>query len=386
MGDKTGIEWTDATWTPIRARNTVTGAVGWHCEHASDGCRFCYAESINRRLGTGIDFKRQHRDSVSISLDKKMLLAPLRWKKPRMIFVCSMTDLFADFVSDAMIDRLFAVMALCPQHTFQVLTKRADRMMRYILSRSAMVVADAGLFLGSPLAEAARHVSQQAGHPAWMNAPVTFWNAGNHEHPVEGWPLPNVWLGVSAEDQANADRRIPYLMDTPAAVRWVSLEPLLGPIDLMKVDVARGLNEARGRTPHEYDPDTRWPLLTPFHHMQSGSSFPGIDWVVVGGESGRCARPMHPDWARDLRDQCAAGGVPFLFKQWGEFAPSIDGTRLQEAGGTVAPFVAWPDGSICHGSADEHGGPGIKLDRIGKKAAGRLLDGVLHDGYPTVAP
>src|SRR3990167_320680 len=114
MGQTSKIEWTDASWTPIRARDKATGKVGWHCEHASDGCRFCYAEIMNRRLGTGHDFRRQDRDKVEIFLDKEMLLNPLRWRKPKRIFVCSMTDLFAEFVSDDMIDRMFAVMAVAP--------------------------------------------------------------------------------------------------------------------------------------------------------------------------------------------------------------------------------------------------------------------------------
>ena len=123
MGAKSAIEWTDASWSSIRARNLATDKIGWHCEHASDGCKFCYAEGINKRLGTGLAFKPGHLTGpmahLEIFLDEKMLLAPLRWKRPRMIFVCSMTDAFADFVKDEWLDRMFAVMALCPQHTFR---------------------------------------------------------------------------------------------------------------------------------------------------------------------------------------------------------------------------------------------------------------------------
>lgn len=138
MSEHSTIEWTDSTWSPIRARlkekigRKAKGSLGWHCEHASEGCRNCYAEGFNRRLGTGLDFKPGHRDDVEIFLDEEMLLAPLRWKKPKIIFVCSMTDAFASFVRDEWLDRMFAVMALCPQHTFQVLTKRAERMREYI--------------------------------------------------------------------------------------------------------------------------------------------------------------------------------------------------------------------------------------------------------------
>ena len=125
MADKSKIEWTDATWNPIRARNKATGKVGWHCEHATTGCQFCYAENFNQRLGTGLPFKPGHRDDIKLFLDEQILKQPLRWKRPRKIFVGSMTDVFADFIPDAWLDRMFAVMALSPEHTFQVLTKRA---------------------------------------------------------------------------------------------------------------------------------------------------------------------------------------------------------------------------------------------------------------------
>jgi protein gp37 len=142
MSDRSAIEWTDASWNPIRASVATPNGIkiGWHCEHASEGCRNCYAEAFNRRLGTGFDYKPGHlvrpgphhgdlpRGDVSVFLDETMLLRPLKWKKPRKIFVCSMTDLFGRFVTDEMIVRMFAVMALCPQHQFQVLTKRGERM------------------------------------------------------------------------------------------------------------------------------------------------------------------------------------------------------------------------------------------------------------------
>src|SRR6266852_4678221 len=219
MSDKTAIEWTDATWNPIRARNLKTGKVGWYCEHATTGCEFCYAEGFNLRLGTGLPFKPGHRKDIEIFLDEKMLLSPLRWKKPRMIFVCSMTDLFADFVRDEWIDRMFAVMALCPQHRFQVLTKRAKRMRDWVTkerSRTAPVECVAGLYVEYP--------SVAARWPFDVDRALGIG--------MRGWPLPNVWLGVSAEDQERADERIPELLATPAAVRFVSLEPLLGRIDL----------------------------------------------------------------------------------------------------------------------------------------------------------
>lgn len=349
MADHSKIEWTDATWTPIRARNLATGKVGWHCEHVTPGCEHCYAETMNGRLGTGLPFKPGHRKDIELFLDETMLTQPLRWKKPRMIFVCSMTDLFATFVCDEWIDQIFAVMALAPQHTFQVLTKRPERMQEYVETKRR----DA---------------------PQWVAMPS---EGSKVLLPYEGgWPK-NVWLGTSVEDQARANERIPELLATPAAVRFISAEPLLGPVDL-----------------HEVIPDA---LTHNFVHDRRG-----LDWVIVGGESGPDARPMHPDWARSLRDQCAAAGVAFHFKQHGEWVDA-DHYRAQcERDGTPALGMA-EDENVCRplppgplsfdnaarmARADarrprwEHHSDGHTMIRIGKKAAGRLLDGVEHNGMP----
>jgi protein gp37 len=229
--------------------------------------------------------------------DARTFEQPLRWKRSRRIFVNSMSDLFHEAVSDAVIDRVFAIMAACPQHTFQILTKRADRMRDYMQR-----------------ARISRAI----------------------EHAV---PLPNVWLGVSVEDQATADERIPLLLGTPAAVRWISAEPLLGHIDLTDLNPggAQSLDALRGVST---DPDYAfWRTL---------------DWVVAGGESGPQARPVVPNWIRSLRDQCNRNGVPFLFKQWGEYRPT---------------------GEIRGGSQ--------VLQRVGKRAAGRELDGRTHQEFPT---
>lgn len=318
MGERSNIEWTDASWTPIRARNLKTGKVGWYCEHSTTGCEFCYAEGMNKRLGTGLPFKPGHRKDVELFLDEKMLLAPLRWKKPRMIFVCSMTDLFADFVPDEWIDKVFAVMALAPQHTFQVLTKRAERMRAYMTTlhrkRRVEVGADA-------LSEMDRR-SISLEHFTRCFA--------------RDLPLPNVWLGVSAERQQEANERIPHLLQTPAAVRFVSAEPLLGPIDFSQVPCSPDCDK----------PDD--PLWK--------SAVGGLDWIIVGGESGRKGRIMELPWARSLRDQCAAADVEFFFKQWGEWEPG--------------------DGDCAQGR---------QYYKVGKKRAGRLLDGIEHNDMPKVA-
>ena len=280
MGAKTEIAWTDSTWTPIRARvkeGPLAGHVGPHCERVSQGCVNCYSETNNGRClpanGTGLPFNRQSRDKVDIFVDEKILTHPLHWKAARRIFVCSQTDLFGEWVTDEMIDRVFAVMALCPQHTFQCLTKRPERMRKHVGAmgtrcNSSFDDYDASRRVG------ARHCAE------------------SYPMHKKRWPLPNVWLGVSCEDQKTADERIPLLLQTPAAVRFVSLEPLLGPVDL--------------------PPD--W---LAFERCGGGhiTRSTKLDWVILGGESGPGARPMHLDWVRSVRDQCQSAGVAFFFKQ-----------------------------------------------------------------------
>lgn len=306
MSDKTKIEWTDATWNPI------TG-----CSVVSAGCKHCYAMKLAgtrlrhhpSRAGLTVDTKNGPVWTGEVRLNEQWLTQPMRWKRPRMVFVCAHADLFHDAVPDEWIDLIFSAMELSPQHTFQVLTKRASRMRDYINSR------------------------------AWKN-----------------YPLPNVWLGVSVEDQAAADVRIPLLLDTPAAIRWISAEPLLGPVDIS--DHLWGRANPCDDCPQDADCDCGF---TPRHKV---TLEPALHWVVVGGESGLNARPMHPQWARDLRDQCEAAGVPFLFKQWGEWLPMLG----QREGVPVKQKTETPDGWV--------------MGWAGKKKAGRLLDGVQHDGYP----
>jgi len=354
MGDKTKIEWTDASWTPIRARNIVTGREGWHCEPASPGCENCYAEGMNKRLGTGLPYKPGHRMDVDILLDERMLLQPLRWQRPRMIFVCSMTDLFGKFVTDAMIDRIFAVMALCPQHTFQVLTKRSDRMQDYCNTAFGRI---ADLIISMR--------TDKGG-----NVPLPHVKLG-----APWWPLQNVWLGVSIEDQRRYDERHADLEQTPAAVRYFSIEPLLGSIDIrssvsvaahFETQISAATLKPVGTANHgwipAYNVHTREPIK------------PLINWVIVGGESGRLARPMHPDWARQIRDQCNAAGVAFFFKQWGEYAPreitrqEYQHPRTERLGESIVDR----NGEFTGYARTERV---TVMRRVGKKVAGRDLDG-----------
>ena len=262
MSDKTGIAWTDATWNP------TTG-----CTKVSLGCKHCYAEREWARLSANpkaIAYYGREFTDIRCHPDR-LTEGPIRWRKPRMIFVNSMSDLFHEKVPFEFIDEVFEIVNCSPMHTFQILTKRPERMLEYF----------------------------QRSEIAWA---------------VDEGPLDNVWLGVSVEDQVTADERIPLLLQVPAAVRWVSAEPLL---DSVEINFA---------LKNRLDQHGNW---------RSGS---GLAWVVCGGESGSHSRPMHAEWARKLRDDCAAAGVPFFMKQLGAaFVGPDDGFGLF---GAVAPYTS----------------------------------------------
>jgi len=357
----TKIEWTDETFNPIRARNRATGKVGWHCEHVTPGCEHCYSETMNRQLGTGLPFKLGHREDIELFLDEKTLMRPLRWKRPRKIFVCSMTDLFADFVPDDWIDKIFAVMALCPQHSFQVLTKRPERMRQYMTEDGIGRV-------GYAESLAKRMLRERSGR----DDPVLIGKTLR-------WPLSNVWLGASIEDQKRADERIPHLLNTPAAVRFLSCEPLLGPIDLDHLwTPTHRFSALIGQTCERVPAGTLGSknglrVIDPFG--------PRLDWIIVGGESGPRARPMHPDWARSIRDQCQAAGVAFFFKQWGEWCRFenhhyfVSAWRKRWANVSPTGEVEYDPCGISDFDPDA-------MIRVGKRTAGRQLDGRTWNEYP----
>ncbi|MGE0227790.1 MAG: DUF5131 family protein [Dehalococcoidia bacterium] len=322
---QTGIQWTHvpgyrgATWNP------TTG-----CTRVSAGCDHCYAFELHDQrfatqrkaavefaVGTGGHFTGAARDirlmrengarlpfpaqydvpfSTVQVLDEKRLTEPLRRRIPTAYFVDSMADLFHEEVPDEFLDRVFAVMALRPQHLFMVLTKRPSRMHDYLTRRDR---DEAIGWAADTLYE------EHGGDYSRVNLLLHF---GIHGGP-RGWPLPNVWLGVSVEDQAAADERIPWLLDTPTAVRFLSCEPLLGAVDLMSIPYL-----ISGYTEPPYDDR--------------------IDWVIAGGESGQHARLMDLAWARSLRDQCAAAGVPFFMKQLG--------SRPTSTGWDGAASTLWP--------------------------------------------
>lgn len=260
----TGISWTDDTWNPV---------VG--CTRVSKGCDNCYAAKMTKRLeGMGqekyaglINPGKDHFNGVA-RLVPEALDIPLRWKRGRRIFVNSMSDLFHEELTFEEIAAIFGVMAACPQHTFQILTKRAGRMREWF----------------------AEHLS-----------------TGYDGH----WPLPNVWLGVSAEDQGAANERIPDLLASPAAVRFVSYEPALGPVDFTRIRHPLDPKGEAGDYYNSLSGNAVW--------NDGGLGLPNrrLDWVIVGGESGPGARPLNVDWARSVRDECRESGVAFFMKQLG---------------------------------------------------------------------
>jgi protein gp37 len=337
MGDKTGIEWTDATWTPIRARERVGGLLGWHCEHRSEACRNCYAEAINLRLGTKLPFKPGHLidGNIELFLDERLLTQPLRWARRRDIFVCSMTDLFGRFVRRAMIVKVFAIMALAEHHRFQVLTKRPQR---------------AAQLLNDPRFVAEVEKAMKELLPAkWRQFTLSD---------IGGWPLRNVMLGTSAGGQRELQENLPSLLNAPAAERFLSYEPALGPIDPTDIAYEGSFN---GGNRFDALRGSYWWTHNGRRIYTGGFTRPlKLDQVIAGGESGRKARPPHPDWFRAVREQCRAAGVPFFFKQWGEWAPHPGG-----GGGRQ---------SILEG--------GVTMQRVGKKKAGALLDGRTHREMP----
>lgn len=332
MADNSKIEWCDASWNPIKAKvrygaadiarikgytslvkiaEKNEGKVGWHCEHASTGCGDasgggCYAEGINHRClpaaGTGLPYDRRSRDLVEIFLDEKELLKPLKWKKPRRIFVESMSDWCATFVTDVMRDRILAVAALCPQHTFLFLTKRAKECAEYF--------AHHGL----------EHWGFWAAHAMHAIHGGTAKEASEKAASVDPpFPLPNVHLGFSAENQECFDERWSHMHSLAATgwQVWCSAEPLLGPID---VGLAVPKMTMQGCTQCGFlDSQIR-------HYLHCEE--PRLHQVVVGGESGPGARPINPDWVRSLRDQCISAGVPFFFKQWGGVRKKATGRIL----------------------------------------------------------
>lgn len=362
MSDNTKIEWTDATV------NAVNG-----CSVISPGCKHCYAMKQAHRFPVRQGLTQKTAGGMvwtgEVRLNESALLQPLAWKRPRKIFWNAHGDLFHENVPDEWIDRIFAVCALTPQHEHQILTKRPARMRRYLsdpkLSRRlALLLFD----------------MNRAGEVSFASMFAALGDRARDEDPeFVPLPLPNVWLGVSVEDQQRADERIPDLLATPAAVRFLSCEPLLGPVDLGEWLICPNARDALSMD-----------MSTGQYECCNSCDWTGligdISWVIVGGESGPGARPMHPDWGRGLRDQCAAAGVPFFFKQWGDWESSLDRDRDDPdwRADYTNDYVDHDKSKWLNlaGGCGFHGERFHVMRRVGKKAAGRLLDGVQHDGMP----
>lgn len=390
MAETSAIEWTDATWNPI------TG-----CTLVSEGCRHCYAAQLaatrlknhpSRQGLARLNAAGEAKFTGEVRFNEQWLADPLRWKRPRMIFVCAHGDLFHEDVPDEWIDRVFAVIALAPQHTFQVLTKRTKRMRRYFAH-------DGGFGRWGYIEACAREIiSRRSGRIA-QGLTLAHFGGSN---------LPNVWLGTSIEDQATADARIPDLLDTPAALRFVSAEPLLGPVDLTHIQdgVDDDFSDCGGHPDPHYPIDSvgwgRTDALTGYYWSTTQTPDgvvdraneqvviyqPTIDWVICGGESGPHARPMHPDWARSLRDQCVAAGVPFFFKQWGEWVSILDREQNDpdwrlDYGQRYADTQKTQRWLNLNGGSGFHGERFHVMGRVGKKFSGNVLDGKIWNQMPT---
>jgi protein gp37 len=411
----TKIEWTDEVWNP------TTG-----CDRISPGCDNCYALTMAKRL-KGMGQAKYQNDGdprtsgpgFGITVHPDALVEPLRWKKPRKVFVNSMSDLFHARVPRNFLARVFAVMAATPQHTYQILTKRPDR--------AARILTDlCGCGAGHPPGEHFRSSMEWAATP---HSPTYVPGLKPGIYHRAGWPLPNVWIGTSVENQKYADLRIPALVDTPASVRFLSCEPLLGPLDL-SAWMPEGHASWRCQGPDcrrfysgpllQHCPDCgREGYWTGSHTGNGRPNGQPISWVIAGGESGHRARAAHPDWLRRLRDQSVAADVPFFMKQWGEWGPAPFIVRVCDPNvgwtGTEEELAVAKADSEARGATHVHTGNWIPegderryhlheighkpwslercrlpeghepIRRWGKKRAGRELDGRTWDEFPKAA-
>lgn len=356
----TKITWTNATWNP------VTG-----CSKVSAGCANCYAEREWARLSANPKLPGYFgRKFTDVMCHENRLDQPIRWTRPRMIFVNSMSDLFHEDVPFEFIDKVFAVMAATPHHTFQILTKRPERMKEYIdsVTKISDMPLDCHHFFGKDIKLwkrgelIANLIHEIDGKTASFKN--TTWESPEVSPDLSVWPLPNVWLGVTAENQDAADERIPILLDTQAAFRFVSIEPMVGPVNLdMMITQSTGdrfrvvVSSLMGRK-------TLWDTK----NLLEEEDINKIDWVICGGESGPKARPVDPEWIRSLRDQCRFTDTAFFFKQWGEFIDESQMTdrSVQMSGKTFSML--------------SNGAP--TLWRCGKKVAGNMIDSEIIEQFP----
>lgn len=349
-----GIEYKPETWNPVSG-----------CSPVSEGCENCYAATMGNRLKANPRSVRHGKDFSEVMFHQERLAKPLHWKKPRVIFANSMSDLFHESVTFEQIAAVFGIMAATPQHKYFVLTKRPKRMKSFF-----EWVDEPGNW--------ALFVSQAA---YMLEDADTFSDLFMSKMP-HVWPLPNVIWGVSAENQEQADKRIPILLDLKAgghiSKAMVSIEPMLDWIGLTRFS-------------HSYGPvhGGVFNALTGFvsiYQRKNWQKIAALDWVIVGGETSSKARPMHPDWVRAIRDQCKEAGTPFYFKQWGEWLPDSqrEFARDQQPWGLIhksGPFrLVWKDGKQMDDPTWKDNEEGTS--KVDKKTAGHLLDGVEHKEIP----
>lgn len=344
----TSIEWCrNADGSKGKTWNWVDG-----CKKVSAGCDQCYAAGIAHRFAGTVSFP----NGFAVTMHPERLTLPLRWRKPTVCFVNSMSDAFEASIPTEAIAASWAVMALSGRHTFKLLTKRPARM--------HSVLTNPGFYDEVSLQ---LETLTESGIPAAARRNIHTVRAWLRRRSAQGIPepLPNLHLGVSVELQSWADLRIPVLEKTPAAIRWISVEPCLGAVSIVV-------------------PQHRTASCVPSYQGEaSKKAFYSLDWVVCGGESGPSARPLHPQWARDLRDQCQQAGIPFFFKQWGRWKPLAVNTVAHQR---KKVRVVLPDGSEpvelsdYDGELSDHGA--VPMISVGKSISGRLLDGHIWDESP----
>jgi protein gp37 len=429
--NKTKIQWCDYTSNPIRPEISLAGGPwrrkGWFCTKISSGCANCYAERMNRRcaesgagIGNGLAFTVANESRVRFVLDMDEIQSILRTHRhphptsqgsavtsrachdeaasapSRRVFVGDMTDLFHPLLAFALLDVLWAAMALRPDLTFMLLTKRPATMLTYLHTRT-------------PRDENRLSVERM---PQWYQVITAWLDGGDTGFLGKQWnachataegidvtlPLPNVQIGTTAENQAAANERVPKLLRCPATARFVSYEPALGPVDFAPwlgpvhaddIDAPY----RRVAVPAFRMGDTTFPpsAETPWHD--------GLDGIIAGGESGPNARPSHPDWFRRVRDDCAKARVPFFFKQWGEWAPNEQGPCQCHSSRDDDQYILGADGELIWDDTARRGkwshrtagypepqhrnnGAAAIVVHVGKASAGRMLDGQTHDALP----
>ncbi|HET9656567.1 MAG TPA: DUF5131 family protein [Kineosporiaceae bacterium] len=356
MGD-TGIDYVTRSWPVVEG-----------CNRVSPGCDNCWAESL---IGTRLKHLPLYdgltaggRWTGVVRTVPSRVLEPLTWHTPEIVFVAPRGDLFHPAVPADFLARVFAVMAMSPRQTFLLLTKRPARA-RKVLSSDQFwwEVGEHGL----GIAVARTRGQHRASGPMQLTANSTPGGPWECVH-----PLGNVWVGVSIEDQDHA-RRADELRRVPAAHRWVSAEPLLGPVDLSPW-LAEECGECQGSGDFVDGPTC--------HVCLGAGRRDGIDWVVAGGETGRGARPMHPDWVRSLRDQCEEAAVPFMFKQWGSWGSRDDCPAVAATGVWLYPDGSRTTGALSSPALARQVGEPAAMFPMPKKLSGRRIDGTVHTVMP----